>query len=144
MTHGACAPLHSSPASTPVVYRSSLTRLHPHESLLDGPFTFLPHHHPSLLFPQFFNVLANLPSALPPSFSNPRPPPPRLSISVLVLSCFLFVCMSQSSIVGPSVHSAITLNKGSVELAALSIQSRSAQSDPTIFGISVLVYQTPI
>jgi len=142
MTHGASAPLHSSPASTPVVYRSSLTRLHPHESLLDGPFTFLPHHHPSLLFPQFFNVLANLPSALLPS-SN-RDHHHRACLYLFWCSCFLFVCMSQSSIVGPSVHSAITLNKGSVELAALSIQSRSAKSDPTIFDILVLVYQTPI
>ena len=64
-----------------------------------------------------FHVLAN------PIFSPHNPPPsrptsPRLSISVPVLSCFLFVCMPQLSITGRPVHSAITLNKGSVELAA--------------------------
>ena len=69
-------------------------------------------------FSTFLNVLANLLSPLlPPLFQ------PATIITAPVDICsgallFLFVCMPQSSIAGSSVHSAITLNKGSVELAA--------------------------
>jgi hypothetical protein len=136
---------HSQFASTYVVYRSSPTRLHTHESLLDGPYIsppHSPHHHLPLssslffLFLNSFHALANLttlpppplfifqpsnlplPASRPPSF--PRvPPPPCLSISVPVLSCFfiLSACHNYPYRV-PPVHSAITLNKGSDELAA--------------------------
>jgi len=107
---------------SPLPSRTLCTVVHPlvytlmNRSWMDN---FVSHHHlPRDLFPICSTCLLTYPSLLFHHPFSPRPPPLRLPISVPVLSCFLFVCMPQLSIAGSTVHSAITLNKGSVELAA--------------------------
>ena len=92
------------------------TRLHTHESFLDGLYISYPLSHRHLLsrlrppFAPLFTCLLTLSSPL-----HNLALATNITASVDICSgalLFLFVCMPQLSIPGRPVHSAITLNKG--------------------------------